>query len=182
MWPSWRFASGVDCRDSPWSIIKDLFVIICNNILEKPVISLPWKKTCYYGYAIFLILLTKNQYQKPKWSVYSFFLSLSSGNTLWIGMGCSQVLILEYFVHRLHFTAPLIAWRSRFGFIFLWHINRTKLWKPVCDLAVSDDIILVMNPTNFLKCFCNIFVIPNLPQNYMSNIYFQFFYFRNMRS
>ena len=38
---------------------KDPSFITCNDILEKWVISLPWKKTCCYGYVIFLILLTK---------------------------------------------------------------------------------------------------------------------------
>ena len=36
-----------------------IFFVTCNDFLEKQVISLLWKKT-YYGYAIFIILLTKS--------------------------------------------------------------------------------------------------------------------------
>ena len=35
------------------------FFVTCNDILRKIDISLPWKKTCRNGYAIFLFLLTK---------------------------------------------------------------------------------------------------------------------------
>ena len=60
-----RSASWVDCRDSylsihcllHWIVIKDPFFITCNDILEKQVISLPWKKMYCYGYVIFVILL-----------------------------------------------------------------------------------------------------------------------------
>ena len=38
-------------------VIKYPFFVTCKDILEKWIISLPWKKTCCYGYAIFLILL-----------------------------------------------------------------------------------------------------------------------------
>ena len=41
-------------------VIKDPLVVICNNILEKSVISILWKKTCCCKYAIFIIPLTKS--------------------------------------------------------------------------------------------------------------------------
>ena len=59
----WSSTFGVCCGESSLSIhclvIKDPFFINCNDVLEKQVISLHWKKTCCYGYAIF-ILLTKS--------------------------------------------------------------------------------------------------------------------------
>ena len=42
-------------------VINDPFFVICYDIFEKWVISLPWKKTCRYGYAISLILLAKSK-------------------------------------------------------------------------------------------------------------------------
>ena len=36
------------------------FFITCNDVLEKEILSLPWKKTCCYGYMIIFILFTKS--------------------------------------------------------------------------------------------------------------------------
>ena len=59
--------------------IKDPFFVICNDNFEKLVISLLWKKTCCYGYAIFFILLTKSM-KKPNTQLvlfaYFFFMLL----------------------------------------------------------------------------------------------------------
>ena len=55
-------------------IIKDPFFIICNNILEKLIISLSLKKTCYNGYAALLSFLPEYEEPKcPSWSLFLFF-------------------------------------------------------------------------------------------------------------
>ena len=60
-------------------VIKDPFFITCNDIFEKLVISLPWKKICSYGYAIFHFLFTmRNQ--------TSFLFTFPSSGRLWIGV------------------------------------------------------------------------------------------------
>ena len=41
-------------------IIEDLFLYPCNDITEKQDISLPRKKTCFYGEVINLMFLTKS--------------------------------------------------------------------------------------------------------------------------
>ena len=45
-------------------VIKDPFFTTFNDIREKWIISLHWKKTYRYGYALFLILLTQSM-QNP---------------------------------------------------------------------------------------------------------------------
>ena len=65
--------------------------------------------------------------------------------------------------------------------VHLWHIAATKPWKVDLDLAVSNDT-LAINITIFLSCFCNVFVILKLPQHYISNMPFQIFHFRVVRS
>ena len=93
-------------------VIKDLFVVNSNDILEKWINYLIWKKTCCYGYAIVLILLTK--------SMKNFFLAFSSGGRLWIGLCCGQVLILKYFC--VSFIAP----------IFSKHLDRSLMSVIIC--------------------------------------------------
>ena len=55
---------GVGCRDSTLSfhyrfllniVIKIRFFVTCHDISSKQVILLSWKKTCRYGYVIFLM-------------------------------------------------------------------------------------------------------------------------------
>ena len=65
-------------------IIKDLFFITCNDILEKLVISLPRKNTM---------------------DIFTF-LSFSSGSKSWIRMYWDQVLILEYVC--MHCILPIL--------------------------------------------------------------------------
>ena len=59
--------------------------------------------------------------------------------------------------------------------------TRTKLWKPVSELAVCNDILFI-NTTSFLNWFSCIFVILKLPQLYMLNKCFKFIHFRCMIS
>ena len=52
----WSSAFEVGCRDSSLSIYYLFAFFVTCNILKKQVVSLPWKKICYYRYVIFLIL------------------------------------------------------------------------------------------------------------------------------
>ena len=88
-------------------VIKDPFFISCNYILEKQVISLIWKKTCCYGYMIFLILLTKCMGKLNAQVTYfsCFFQSQqivdwnvlrSSANSQVLSYGLHSIILLKY--------------------------------------------------------------------------------------
>ena len=66
------------------------------DILEKQLITLPWKKTFCYRYAIFLILLIKSL-RRPNTQLTHFTYVFSSGGRLLIGMCWGRMLIHEYF-------------------------------------------------------------------------------------
>ena len=50
-----------------------LFVTVRQDILEKRIISLPWKKTCHYGYVIFVNILTERM-RKPNSLILAFLI------------------------------------------------------------------------------------------------------------
>ena len=86
-------------------------------------------------------------------------------------------------LNGLHSTNSILieVWRASWaGFISQCLITRTKLWKLVKDLAVSNDMLAVYTK-NFLSCFYNVFAILEFSQ-YMLNTYFQFLHFRSVRS
>ena len=139
-------------------VVKDLLFVTCYDILEKRVISLPWKKTRRYGYVIFFTrryeyvifftLLTKSMRKPNALLAHSllnpiFFKQIMDQDIL------SQVLILEYFC------------ADRVPTIFSKYLDQgldsslndlspgQHFWKPVSDLAVSNDT-LAMNTTHFL--------------------------------
>ena len=77
-------------------VIKDPFFITFNNIFENQVISLLWKKTCRYGYTIFLILLTKSMRDlNAHLACFSYLFQVAIDCGLEILGG--QVLILKCF-------------------------------------------------------------------------------------
>ena len=88
-------AIKVDCRDSSLSIscflnivIKDPFFITWNGISKKQVISPLWKKICYYGFAIFLIFLTKSmKNQNDQLANFSYLFQVEMN----CGLGCVKV-------------------------------------------------------------------------------------------
>ena len=95
-----------------------------------------------------------------------------------------NVLILKYF--RVDCTQPiLLKLLDRVPMsVLVWvHLSmryrQTKFWKPVSDLAVSNDS-LALNSRNFFCCFCVVFVIIKL-SHYMPDRHFQFLHFRGMR-
>ena len=53
-------------------VIKDIFLVNWNDNLEERVISLPWKKTCYYRFVIIFSLLIKSM-RKPNAQIANFF-------------------------------------------------------------------------------------------------------------
>ena len=55
-------------------IIKDPFFITCNDILEKQVISLSWKKTYCYGYGILFFSLRAWGSQIPRLFTFPTFI------------------------------------------------------------------------------------------------------------
>ena len=88
----------------------------------------------------------------------------------------SQVLL-----YGLHFTNSIkVSWlRSTEcpgldSFMSQWCITRTKPWKPVLDLTVSNNALAMQHTRHFLSCFCSIFIILKLMQHYMLNIHFVF--------
>ena len=97
-------------------VIKDLFFVTYDDILEKQVISFPWKISCHPGYVIFFIFLN----EEPKRPVCPLFLPFSSGDRLWIGMFWSQMLIVEYF------------WVDYVPSILLKHLDRGLMSVLVC--------------------------------------------------
>ena len=86
---------------------------------------------------------------------------------------CSLVLLLSCTKFWLLTSAECFLQRI---FISQWHINGTKLWKPVSDFEVSNDT-LTINTTNLFRCFCCMFLILKLSWHYMSNMLFQLLYF-----
>ena len=147
-------------------VIKNPFFVTYNDILEKWVISLPWKKSCCNKYMIFSSF--HNGYKEPRCLTCSLFWSFSNGSTLWIGMCWCQALILKYFYMD---CIPTILWKHLDQLLrtilIQVHLSMTydqkKLWKPVSDLVVRND---------FLNCFYSIFVILRLSQCYLSNMHF----------
>ena len=85
---------------------------------EGGVISLPWKKTCSYRYAIFLIL----QYVKPKCLACSLFLSFSSGSRWDVLMLILQYCCRDFLSLRVFglFSSSLLLFPQRFGQYVLW--------------------------------------------------------------
>ena len=86
-------------------VIKDPFFVSCNDILEKRVISLPWKKNCRNGYAILLVLTRRMR--KPNVQLAHFYP---------IFFECRQIVDLDMLklianpwvlLRRLHSTKPL---------------------------------------------------------------------------
>ena len=152
-----------------WGILQEfIFVIptiysfkychkrpICKDILKKWVIYLPWK-TYWYGYAIFLIFLTKSM-RNPNTQLvhFSYLFEVASDCRL----GCVRsranfwvlLCILQSLLKCLD-RGLMSIWS---WFIFQWQITRMNLWKPVSDLAVSNDT-LTINLSNFLSYFCGI--------------------------
>ena len=97
--------------------------------------SLPWKKTCHYGYAIFFIFLTKN-IKNQNTLIVHFSHFFFGGYRWWIGMCWGQVLILEYIC--AYSIPPILLKQLNWGvlwsgFISHWCITRTKLLKPICS-------------------------------------------------
>ena len=91
-------ALGVDCGYSSLSvyllpfaltiIIKDPFLVTCSDIFEKRVISLLWKKTCRYGYAIFLIDFAKSTKKSNEHLAHFSYLFQVMADS---GLGCIEV-------------------------------------------------------------------------------------------
>ena len=126
-----------------------------------------------------------SKHEEAKYPACSLFLSFSSGGRLWIDVCWIQVLILKYFC--MDCIPPILLKHLDWSLmsILVWVslsecIARMKLWKPVLDLAVSNDT-LVINTKNFPSYFCSIFVICKIPQHYMLNMNFQFLRFRGIR-
>ena len=92
------------------------------------------------------------------------------------GLRCvqGQVLILKYFCANCispillkHLDQGMMSIASEF--ISQSSTAKKKLSKPVSDKVVRNDI-LAISTRYFLSCFCDVFVIPKLPQTYMLNI------------
>ena len=91
----------------------------------------PWNSNAQLAYFSYLFQVA----QIADWDVLR-----SSAN--------SQIIL-----RGLHSTKSLIAsWLRSDGSISQWRIDRTRLWKPVSDLMVSNET-LAINTTNFLCCF-----------------------------
>ena len=92
----WRFILVYPLPFALNIIIKDPFFVTCNHIFEEHVISLLWKKTCCYGYAIFLVLLSRRVWRTQMPILLTF--PFSSGGWLWIGMCWNQDYFWTTFV------------------------------------------------------------------------------------
>ena len=181
----WRFVL-VKSLTFAWNIvIEDPFFVTCNYTLKKRVISLFRKNTCRYRYTIFFILLIKTI---GIWNIMLAHFSYLFQVAAHCGLGCFEVkwelssTFARMALHQFYLSILIdVWWASMPGFISQWRTAWTKLWKPVSDLVVSNDN-LVINIRNFISYIFSIFVIRKLLQNYKSNVHFQFFYFWSVRS
>ena len=109
--------------------IKDPFFITCNDILEKLVIFLSWKKTSQY--ICNLPNSSYKRYEETKCSAYDTF-PFSSASRLWIGMCWGQVLIPKHFwadcilpILLKHLDQGLISVLVWIHFSMTYHQNKT---------------------------------------------------------
>ena len=111
----------------------------------------------WFGYAIFLILLTKRMRDSNAQFAHFFYLLQVATDC---GLECLEVKynFLSTFARITFHQFILIdvPWMLWSGFISQWPIIRTKLWKTVSDLSISND---TKNTGNFQICFCSVFVI-----------------------
>ena len=111
----------------------DLFKIYLYLMGQCAKKSLPFKKTCRYGYAIFILLA--RIMRKP--------------NTL--------IAYFYYFVKWWHVLMWVLGSNTNPRVLFHSTLSLKAFWSKA-DLAVSNNT-LAMNTTNFLSCFCSVFVI-----------------------
>ena len=116
---------------------KNFFFITCNDILEKQVISLSWKKTHHNPYTIFLILLTKSM-RKPNVQLAHFSYLFQ------VVADCELQFSSIFGWTAFHWKSILIkVWQvSWSGFISQWRTNRTKLQIQVLDLLMVNTLSL----------------------------------------
>ena len=101
-------------------------LITCNNIFEKQVISLAWKKTCHYGYAIFFICLYVSTCQTRS---YDFWI---------MNAMCMFVYLFVIFFHLLL--------SSQQASVAMWTIliSKSWWWRPAPKRSTSTFIIIII--------------------------------------
>ena len=149
------FAEIYSCQFTAFTlniVIKDPLFVTFYDILDKGVISLPWKKTCCYRYAIFLILLTKSL-RNPNSQLAHFNYLFKMAAYCELGCNGSSANFRVLFPGLISTNSLKASWSmSEERFIFQWCIARTRLWIPVSDLTICNDT-LATNTRNFQRCF-----------------------------
>ena len=147
-------------------VIKDLFFITCNDVLEKQVISLLWKKTCPYEQESFFFFLRVWGSQMTSLLTFPIF-------SKWWKIGDRDLLRFQVVLHGLHST-------NSFKSIFI------KVWSECLGLGSSLNNISTelnfdnqietwqsvitprrQNTRHSLSCFFSIFVILKLAWHYV---------------
>ena len=98
-------------------IIEDPFFITSNDILEIQVISLPWKKTCHYGYAIFLLLIKSMRNPLAHFTYFFKWQQIVDWNELRSNANSGLLLCRLHSTNSLKVSLIKIWWASRSEFI-----------------------------------------------------------------
>ena len=123
---------------------------------RKQVISLPWRNTFYYEYEIFFILLIVNMKNWNAPVTHFFYLFTRQQIVDWDLLKTSTNS--QVHLNRFHPTnSQKASWlksdeRSGLGSSLNDVFTRTKIWKTVSDLSLSNDT-LTINTTTFLSYF-----------------------------